>query len=65
MSDVEKEKEEITNKLRNLYTETLILADRIFYADLKLKSVRMEEELEGWKKANDLERDLEMIRIFG
>lgn len=65
MNEIEKQKEDIIQKIRKLQKEIRTLAERVGHAESRLIYVKTKEDLEEWKSENDLERGLEMIQIFG
>lgn len=62
--DIEKVKKEYLNTLSELQNEMLLLQSRIKKAKNQLIIVKTEEDLEQFRKENDLEDGLKHISLF-
>lgn len=62
--DVEKLKQEYLNTLSELQNEILFLQSKIKKAKNELTNVKTEEDMNRFRKENDLEEDLKYITLF-
>ena len=62
--DIEKVKREYLNTLSELQNEMLLLQSRIKKAKNQLLNVKTEEDIEQFRKENDLEKGLKYITLF-
>lgn len=62
--DIEKVKREYLNTLSELQNEMLLLQSRIKKAKNQLLNVKTEEDIEQFRKENDLEESLKYITLF-
>lgn len=62
--DVEKLKQEYLNRLSELQNEILFLQSKIKKAKNELINVKTEEDMNRFRKENDLEEDLKYITLF-
>ena len=62
--DIEKVKREYLNTLSELQNEMLLLQSRIKKAKKQLLNVKTEEDIEQFRKENDLEKGLKYITLF-
>lgn len=61
---IEKVKQEYLNTLNELQNEMLILQSRIIKAKNQLLNIKTEEDIEQFRKENDLEEGLKYISLF-
>lgn len=62
--DVEKLKQEYLNTLSELQNEILFLQSKIKKVKNELTNVKTEEDMNKFRKENDLEEDLKYITLF-
>lgn len=62
--DAEKLKQEYLNTLSELQNEILFLQSKIKKAKNNLLDVKTEEDMNRFRKENDLEEDLKYITLF-
>lgn len=62
--DIEKIKQEYFNTLSELQNEMLLLQSRIKKAKNQLLNVKTKEDIEQFRKENDLEEGLKYISLF-
>lgn len=62
--DVEKLKQEYLNTLSELQNEILFLQSKIKKVKNELTNVKTEEDMNRFRKENDLEEDLKYITLF-